>query len=126
VIVNVKVVEGDRSRVQAMRAFASAVPAAGSTKASRCADFYGEGVERVFPGDVADDRTRSMVVRAARCAAPSCYLRNLRGKSARIVEKKHGTARKPLLPPSASNFRVHVDLTKSAGLPALFLLRIPI
>ena len=37
VIVNVKVVEGDRTRVQAYEASASAAPAAASTRISRCA-----------------------------------------------------------------------------------------
>ena len=47
------------------------------------------------------------------------YLRDLRGKSARIAEKHR--ARQP---PSASNRAAHGSLTKSAGSSRAFLLRL--
>src|ERR1700730_8969312 len=73
VIVNVKVVEGDRSRVQAYEGVCIGRSGGGLNESFTVRKiFYGEGVER-----------RGKVRRAK-----LYYLRNLRGKSARIVEKK--------------------------------------
>ena len=84
VIVNVKVVEGDRSRVQAYEGVCIGRTGGGLNESFTVRKIsYGEGVERVFPvmSPMIDSIT---VVRRAKLY----YLRNLRGKSARIVEKK--------------------------------------
>jgi len=84
VIVNVKVVEGDRSRVQAYEGVCIGRSGGGLNESFTVRKIsYGEGVERVFP--VMSPMIDSIsVVRRGKVY----YLRNLRGKSARIVEKK--------------------------------------
>ena len=87
VIVNVKVVEGDRSRVQAYEGVCIGRSGGGLNESFTVRKIsYGEGVERVFPvmSPMIDSIT---VVRRAKLY----YLRNLRGKSARIVEKTDRT-----------------------------------
>ena len=89
VIVNVKVVEGERSRVQAYEGVCIGRTGAGLNESFTVRKIsYGEGVERVFPlyGPVID--SIKVVRRGKVRRAKLYYLRNLRGKSARIVEKK--------------------------------------
>ena len=88
VIVNVKVVEGDRSRVQAYEGVCIGRSGSGLNESFTVRKIsYGEGVERVFP--VMSPMIDSIkVVRRAKLY----YLRNLRGKSARIVEKQDRAA----------------------------------
>jgi large subunit ribosomal protein L19 len=83
VIVNVKVVEGDRTRVQAYEGVCIGRSGGGLNESFTVRKIsYGEGVERVFP--VMSPMIDSIkVVRRGKLY----YLRNLRGKSARIVEK---------------------------------------
>src|SRR6201996_1775240 len=89
VIVNVKVVEGDRSRVQAYEGVCI-----GRTRGRVNESFtvrkisYGEGFERVFPVMSPMIDSIKLVRRGKVRRAKLYYLRNLRGKSARIVEKK--------------------------------------
>ena len=87
--VGVKVVEGDRSRVQAFEGvcIARANKGVGSSFTVRKISF-GEGVERVFPLYSPGIDSIEVVRRGAVRRAKLYYLRNLRGKSARIVEKK--------------------------------------
>ena len=88
--VGVKVIEGDRTRVQAFEGvcIARANKGVGSSFTVRKISF-GQGVERIFPiqSKVIDkvDLVRSSKVRRARLF----YLRGLRGKAARLrdVEK---------------------------------------
>src|SRR3982075_2056070 len=89
VIVNVKVVEGDRSRVQAYEGVCIGRSGGGLNESFTVRKIsYGEGVERVFP--VVSPMIDSVygVGRGKVRRAKLYYLRNLRGKSARIVEKK--------------------------------------
>ena len=92
-IVNVKVVEGDRSRVQAYEGVCIARSGGGINENFTVRKIaYGEGVERVFPvySPLIDS---IMVVRRGKVRrAKLYYLRNLRGKSARIVEKTERAA----------------------------------
>src|SRR6195952_5020610 len=89
VIVNVKVVEGERTRVQAYEGVCIGRSGHGLNESFTVRKIsYGEGVERVFPlmSPMIDSIT---VVRRGKVRrAKLYYLRNLRGKSARIVEKK--------------------------------------
>jgi large subunit ribosomal protein L19 len=89
VIVNVKVVEGDRSRVQAYEGVCIGRAGSGINENFTVRKIsYGEGVERVFP--VLSPMIDSIrVVRRGKVRrAKLYYLRHLRGKSARIVEKQ--------------------------------------
>ena len=89
VVVNVKVVEGDRTRVQAYEGVCIGRSGSGVNESFTVRKIsYGEGVERVFP--VLSPMIDSIrVVRRGKVRrAKLYYLRKLRGKSARIVEKQ--------------------------------------
>src|SRR5215475_15680990 len=84
VIVNVKIVEGERSRVQAYEGVCIGRAGSGLNENFTVRKIsYGEGVERVFPlySPMIDS---IKVVRRAKLY----YLRGRRGKSARIIEKQ--------------------------------------
>lgn len=88
VIVNVKVVEGTRERIQAYEGVCIAIKNAGVNSSFTVRKIsYGEGVERVFPlyspRVESVERVRRGTVRRAKLY----YLRGLRGKAARIVER---------------------------------------
>ncbi len=86
--VNVKVVEGTRERIQAYEGVCIAKKNAGLNSAFTVRKIsYGEGVERVFP--LYSPRVESVerVRRGDVRRAKLYYLRNLRGKAARITEK---------------------------------------
>ncbi len=88
VIVNVKVIEGTRERIQAYEGVCIARRHAGLNSSFTVRKIsYGEGVERVFPlySPRIDsvERVRRGDVRRSKLY----YLRALRGKKARITEK---------------------------------------
>lgn len=86
--VNVKVVEGTRERIQAYEGVCIAKKNAGLHSAFTVRKIsYGEGVERVFP--VYSPRVESveLVRRGDVRRSKLYYLRNLRGKAARITER---------------------------------------
>ncbi len=88
IIVNVKVKEGDRSRVQAYEGVCIARTGGGLNESFTVRKIsYGEGVERVFPlfGPVID--SIKVVRRGKVRRAKLYYLRDRRGKSARIAER---------------------------------------
>ena len=88
-IVNVKVVEGERSRVQAYEGVCIGRSGGGLNESFTVRKIsYGEGVERVFPVMSPMIDSITVVRRGKVRRAKLYYLRNLRGKSARIVEKK--------------------------------------
>lgn len=87
--VNVKVVEGNRERIQAYEGVVIARKNAGINSAFTVRKIsYGEGVERIFP--LYSPRIDSIVVmrRGAVRRAKLYYLRSRRGKSARIKERR--------------------------------------
>ena len=87
-LVNVKVVEGDRSRVQAYEGVCIGRAGSGLNENFTVRKIsYGEGVERVFPLYSPMIDSIKVVRRGKVRRAKLYYLRNLRGKSARIVEK---------------------------------------
>jgi large subunit ribosomal protein L19 len=93
VLVNVKVTEGDRTRVQAYEGVCIARSGGGLHESFTVRKIsYGEGVERVFPlyGPVID--SIKVVRRGKVRRAKLYYLRGRRGKSARIAEAqgRHG------------------------------------
>jgi large subunit ribosomal protein L19 len=88
VIVNVKVIEGTRERIQAYEGICIAKKAGGINSSFTVRKIsYGEGVERVFP--VYSPRIESVVLvrRGTVRRSKLYYLRALRGKAARIVER---------------------------------------
>ena len=89
VIVNMKVKEGERTRVQAYEGVCIARSGGGINESFTVRKLsYGEGVERVFP--VYSPMIDSIkVVRFGKVRrAKLYYLRGLRGKSARITERQ--------------------------------------
>jgi len=88
-LVNVKVVEGDRSRVQAYEGVCIGRAGSGLNENFTVRKIsYGEGVERVFPLYSPMIDSIKVVRRGKVRRAKLYYLRGRRGKSARIVEKQ--------------------------------------
>ncbi len=88
-IVNVKVVEGERSRVQAYEGLCIARSGGGINESFTVRKIsYGEGVERVFPLYAPMIDSIKVVRRGKVRRAKLYYLRSLRGKKARITEKQ--------------------------------------
>ena len=88
VIVNVKVKEGERTRVQAYEGVVISRQGSGLNESFTVRKIsYGEGVERVFPihGPLID--SVKLVRRGKVRRAKLYYLRDRRGKSARIAER---------------------------------------
>ena len=89
--VNVKVVEGERSRVQAYEGVCIARNGGGINESFVVRKIsYGEGVERVFPVYSPMIDSIKVIRRGKVRRAKLYYLRDRRGKSARIVERKTG------------------------------------
>jgi len=93
--VNVKVTEGTRSRVQAYEGVVIARKGGGVNESFTVRKIsYGEGVERVFPLYSPMIDSLDVVRRGKVRRAKLYYLRDLRGKSARIFEATNARARK--------------------------------
>jgi len=93
--VNVKVIEGTTSRVQAFEGVCIARRNAGLNSSFTVRKIsYGEGVERVFPLYSPRIESVELVRRGDVRRAKLYYLRGRRGKSARIAEKTTGAAGK--------------------------------
>ncbi len=93
--VNVRVVEGTRTRVQAYEGVCIARSGAGLNESFTVRKIsYGEGVERVFPVFSPLVEGVEIVRRGKVRRAKLYYLRDLRGKKARIVENTNVRARK--------------------------------
>ncbi|MBB3808835.1 50S ribosomal protein L19 [Pseudochelatococcus contaminans] len=88
VIVNVRVKEGERSRVQAYEGVVIARGGSGLHESFTVRKIsYGEGVERVFPVYSPIIESIKVVRRGRVRRAKLYYLRDRRGKSARIAER---------------------------------------
>ena len=86
--VNVKIVEGDKERIQAFEGLCIARSGGGLNESFTVRKIsYGEGVERVFP--IFSPKIAGIIVlkKGKVRRAKLYYLRDRRGKSARIVEK---------------------------------------
>ena len=93
VIVNVKVREGERTRVQAYEGLCIARSGGGINQSFTVRKIsYGEGVERVFPLYSPMVDSIKVVRRGKVRRAKLYYLRGLRGKKARITEKQDSGA----------------------------------
>jgi large subunit ribosomal protein L19 len=90
--VSVKVVEGERERIQAFEGLCIARKNAGINSNFTLRKIsYGEGVERVFPLYSPRLTLIEVVRRGEVRRAKLYYLRGLRGKAARITEKARST-----------------------------------
>ncbi len=88
VVVNVKVKEGERTRVQAYEGVCIARTGGGLNESFTVRKIsYGEGVERVFPIYSPMIDSVKVVRRGKVRRAKLYYLRDRRGKSARIAER---------------------------------------
>ena len=102
VIVNVKVKEGERSRVQAYEGVCIARSGGGINENFTVRKMsYGEGVERVFPVYSPMIDSIKVVRRGAVRRAKLYYLRSRTGKSARIAEKQKAVVLSPAAGKSA-------------------------
>ena len=96
--VNVKVIEGTRERVQAYEGVCIARKNDGVNSNFTVRKIsYGEGVERVFPLYSPRIASIELIRRGDVRRAKLYYLRDRRGKSARIVERTtgHGIEQRP-------------------------------
>jgi len=95
VVVNVKVKEGERTRVQAYEGVCIARSGGGLNESFTVRKIsYGEGVERAFPVFSPNIESIKLVRRGKVRRAKLYYLRDRRGKSARIAEKMESPAAK--------------------------------
>jgi large subunit ribosomal protein L19 len=93
--VNVKIVEGERERIQAYEGVCIARKNDGLHSNFTVRKIsYGEGVERVFPLYSPNVDSIEIVRRGDVRRAKLYYLRNLQGKKARIAEKTDGYSAK--------------------------------
>ncbi|MBF0270145.1 MAG: 50S ribosomal protein L19 [Alphaproteobacteria bacterium] len=100
--VNVKVVEGDRTRLQAFEGMCIARKNNGVNSAFTVRKIsYGEGVERVFPLYAPTVASIEVVRRGAVRRSKLYFLRDRRGKSARIAEAQGSWLKKDEAPASA-------------------------
>ena len=91
-VVNVKVVEGERTRVQAYEGVCIGRSGRGINESFTVRKIsYGEGVERVFPVLSPMIDSIKVVRRGKVRRAKLYYLRGLRGKKARISEAQGAT-----------------------------------
>jgi large subunit ribosomal protein L19 len=87
--VNVKVVEGTRSRIQAFQGVVIARSGSGVRETFKIRKVsFGVGVERTFPVHSPSIDTIEVVTRGDVRRAKLYYLRELRGKKAKIKEKR--------------------------------------
>jgi large subunit ribosomal protein L19 len=86
--VDVKIVEGDKERIQAFEGLCIARSGGGLNESFTVRKIsYGEGVERIFPVFSPKISGITLLKRGKVRRAKLYYLRDRRGKSARIVEK---------------------------------------
>jgi large subunit ribosomal protein L19 len=91
VIVNVKVVEGERTRIQAYEGLVISRSGGGVNECFTVRKLsYGEGVERIFPMYSPMIDSLKLVRRGKVRRAKLYYLKGLTGKAARITEKRTG------------------------------------
>jgi large subunit ribosomal protein L19 len=112
--VNVRIVEGERTRVQAYEGVCIARGGHGINESFTVRKIsYGEGVERVFPIHSPNVESIEVKRRGKVRRAKLYYLRERRGKAARIAEKVDTR-------PGAKGGKAAKAEAKPAGLTALF------
>jgi large subunit ribosomal protein L19 len=115
VIVNVKVKEGERTRVQAYEGVVIARNGGGLNESFTVRKIsYGEGVERVFPLYSPMIDSIKLVRRGKVRRAKLYYLRDRRGKSARIAEKMESAGEKQVRIESKAKAKAAAKSAKAA------------
>jgi len=100
--VSLRVVEGERERIQAFEGVCIGRKNAGLNSNFTLRKIsYGEGVERIFPLHSPRITAIEVVRRGAVRRAKLYFLRGLRGKSARIAERRREDTRRERPPTSA-------------------------
>ncbi|MFM8449148.1 MAG: 50S ribosomal protein L19 [Haliscomenobacter sp.] len=89
IVVNYKIIEGDKERIQAFRGDVIQIKGEGATKTFTVRKISnGVGVERIFPYSSPNISEIQLLKRGKVRRARLFYLRSLLGKKARIKEKK--------------------------------------
>ena len=121
VLVNVKVVEGDKSRIQAYEGVCIGRSGGGINESFTVRKIsYGEGVERVFPLYAPMINSIKVVRRGKVRRAKLYYLRGLRGKKARIEAQSTSGPEAAPRPPQVIRLR-HCAMHQGAEVRPLFL-----
>ncbi len=116
-IVSVKVKEGERTRVQAYEGVCIARTGGGINESFTVRKIsYGEGVERVFPVYSPNIDSIKVIRRGRVRRAKLYYLRDRRGKSARIAERMETPAAKAAR--EAAKKQAKASAKASKGKPA--------
>jgi len=119
VIVNVKVKEGERTRVQAYEGVCIARNGGGINESFTVRKIsYGEGVERVFPIFSPNIDSIKVVRRGKVRRAKLYYLRDRRGKAARIAERMETPAAKAAREAAKKEAKAAAKAKKEAAAPA--------
>ncbi|MFQ6018368.1 MAG: 50S ribosomal protein L19 [Kiloniellaceae bacterium] len=114
--VNVKVVEGSRERLQAFEGVCIARRNRGLNSSFTVRKIsYGEGVERVFPLYSPRIASINLIRRGDVRRAKLYYLRERRGKRARIAEKTTGAAGKATLAERQALAKAKAEAQKAAA-----------
>ena len=122
VLVNVKVVEGDKARVQAYEGVCIGRSGTGINENFTVRKIsYGEGVERVFPLYSPMIDSIKVVRRGKVRRAKLYYLRGLRGKKARISEAQGATGPEARRPAAARSSRKLSTLHEGAAFGPFFV-----
>ena len=122
VLVNVKVVEGDKSRIQAYEGVCIGRSGGGINENFTVRKIsYGEGVERVFPLYAPMIDSIKVVRRGKVRRAKLYYLRGLRGKKARIEAQATGGPEAAEARSRQEVNRGHTGMHEGAAVRPLFL-----
>ena len=122
VLVNVKVVEGDKSRIQAYEGVCIGRSGGGINENFTVRKIsYGEGVERVFPLYAPMIDSIKVVRRGKVRRAKLYYLRGLRGKKARIEAQATGGPEAAPRPTPKSEIAAILECMKGPPFGPFFL-----
>ena len=112
--VDVKIIEGDKERIQAFEGLCIARSGGGLNESFTVRKIsYGEGVERIFPIFSPKIAGITLLKRGKVRRAKLYYLRDRRGKAARIVEKIQLSKKDNKVKPDQADVKVVSDETSS-------------
>ena len=112
--VNVKIIEGDKERIQAFEGLCIARSGGGLNESFTVRKIsYGEGVERIFPIFSPKIAGITLLKRGKVRRAKLYYLRDRRGKAARIVEKIQLSKKDNKVKPDQGDVKVVSEETSS-------------
>ena len=112
--VDVKIIEGDKERIQAFEGLCIARSGGGLNESFTVRKIsYGEGVERIFPIFSPKIAGITLLKRGKVRRAKLYYLRDRRGKAARIVEKIQLSKKNNKVKPDQGDVKVVSEETSS-------------